>query len=109
MEKRCFGGQVEPGRYLQINFSKDSAGFQAVARSAEYDALLSKVIAEPDFDKRIILNRRLMKQMIDGDCMINLVSNNGYIYLKSPNLNDDHRGDIWFRQWFPQDAWFSQK
>ena len=103
-----FSPENEPGRFMQTILSKGALRNSCAVRSAEYDAILDKLIAEPDFDKRIPLNRQLIKQMLDGDCLINYCFNNGWIYLRSPKLNDDHKGDIWLRQWRPQDAWFSK-
>jgi len=96
------------GRSMLNQFSKYSILFRDVARSAEYDAIMDKLITEPDFDKRVTLNQQLMKQMIDRDCMIQISFNNGWIYVKPPNLNDDHIGDIWLHQSTPKDAWFSK-
>jgi peptide/nickel transport system substrate-binding protein len=103
--------EKDPGRQLQILFSKDQAAsglFAVTARSEKYDSLLSSIIQEPDFDKRNALDKQLLKQMIDGDCMILSVYNNGWIYPKVANLKDAKIGEVWFHQWTPEDAWFSK-
>jgi ABC-type transport system substrate-binding protein len=101
--------EKEAGRVLQTSIAKDTGAYPHVARSAEYDALLAKIVAEPDFDKRIALNQQLVKQMIDNDCMVVNIFQPGKSFLKSLKLNDDNYGDIWYHQWMPQDAWVSQQ
>jgi peptide/nickel transport system substrate-binding protein len=100
--------ECEPGRYLQSNLSKNSLRYSSslVAKSDEFDTLLSLISAEPDFNKRIPLNQRLLKQMVDGECMIDYVFNFGRVHLKSPKLKDENKSMQY--QWTPQDAWFSE-
>ena len=95
-------------RSMLNQFSKYSMLFKVVARSPEYDAILDKIVAEPDFDKRVPLNQQLMKQMVDGDCLIQTIFNIGWLYVQPTNLNGDHIGDIWLHQSTPQDAWFAK-
>jgi peptide/nickel transport system substrate-binding protein len=103
-----FSPEKEPGRFMQTILSRGALRNSCSTRSPEYDAIMDKLIAEPDFDKRIPLNRQLIKQMLDGDSLIDYCFNNGWVYLKSPKLNDDYKGEIWLMQWLPQDAWFSR-
>jgi len=98
----------DPGREMAGKLAKDSGMYSVVARSAEYDAILDKLVTEPDFDKRIALNQQLMKQQIDGECMVFYVFNNGWLYIKSPKLKDAKRGEIWYHQWPAEDAWLSK-
>jgi peptide/nickel transport system substrate-binding protein len=98
----------DPGRELASKLAKDSGMYSVVDRSAKYDALLASTIKELDFNKRVALNQQLMKQQIDGECMVYYVFNNGWCYIKSPNLKDANRGDIWYHQWTAEDAWLNK-
>jgi peptide/nickel transport system substrate-binding protein len=108
MVKFTTSTENEPGRYMQTSISKDSIQYRHVARSAEYDAILSKLIAEPDFNKRVALNQQLLKQMFDGECMVAVAYQGANFYIKSLKLNSDDRGDNFIHQWQPEDAWFNE-
>jgi hypothetical protein len=69
---------------------------------------MSLICSEPDFNKRLPLNQQLLKQIIDIDCMLVPIYDNGFITYLSPKLNDAHRSDIWYHQFTPQNAWFSK-
>jgi len=61
------------GRLWQTTIAKNAPMNSAVARSRNTNTLLSLIVTEPDFDKRMALNRQLMKQVFDIDCMIDIL------------------------------------
>jgi peptide/nickel transport system substrate-binding protein len=99
---------TDSGRLLSTKFSKFAPEYSVVARSAEYDALLDKILLEPDLVKRVALTKQFMKQQVDGECMVLYPYNFGWNYVKQPYLKGSSRGDGWFHQWTPENAWFDK-
>jgi len=100
--------EKDPGRVFQTSIAPNSGRYPGIAYSAAYTDLINKVTTETDFTKRAVLDQQMVKQIIDGDCMMVMLAQGAMVTMKTKNLHDDHRGSPWMVQWAPENAWLSK-
>ena len=82
--------------------------FRSMARPAGFQKLIDATISESDDDKRLELNKELVKAMFD-DCTYVVIYAQYLIGAFSPEIHDTQYGRYFSSYWEPENAWLSTK
>ena len=100
--------EKEPGQVFQRLFSSTSSTYSSVLQPKDYLSLLAQIQITPGREDRILLNKQLLKMIVDNYCLLTPICTGYPNVVKSPSIRDLKMGETWVNQWTPENTWIAR-